>query len=428
MRASVVRVALVAATVALVLLAVPLAVAVRYAFFADEGGELERDAMAAVVRVGPEFATGDPVELHAARPGEGLALYDAAGRLRAGTGPAHGGGTVTRALAGGVNRSRSGAELVVAVPVSSGERVIGVVRASTSARTVWARVLWGWAALLGLCLVALGAAVIVARRQASVLAAPLEALAGTSLAVADGDLTARAEPSTIAEIDEVARAHNTMVDRLAQLLEHERHFTANASHQLRTPLAGMQLGLEAALADPDADPRAALAEAAERSRYLDHTIEEVLRLAGSGAGPLQGAQEQPVEDVLLAAERRWHGAFAEDGRRLTTTWEPQTGGLEVPGRTVEQVVDILLDNARRHGRGTVTLTVRDLGTAVALDVADEGTADLDPQVIFERGVGDGSGIGLALARQLAAAAGGRLSLASTAPTRFTLLLTLREQP
>ncbi|MFF2191818.1 histidine kinase dimerization/phospho-acceptor domain-containing protein [Streptomyces sp. NPDC058157] len=428
MRARVVRVALVAATVALVLLAVPLAVAVRYAFFADEGGELERDAMAAVARVGPEFATGDPVELHAARPGEKLALYDRTGTLRAGAGPAHGGETVGHALAGGVNQSRSGGELIVAVPVSSGEQVIGVIRASTRARTVWARVLWGWAALLGLCLVALGAAVIVARRQASVLAAPLEALAGTSLAVADGDLTARAEPSTIAEIDEVARAHNTMVDRLAQLLEHARNFTADASHQLRTPLAGMQLGLEAALADPDADPRAALAEAAERSRHLDHTIEEVLRLARSGAGPLPTVQQQPAAEVLSAAERRWHGAFAEDGRRLTTTWEPQAGGLEVPGRTVEQVVDILLDNARRHGRGTVTLTVRDLGTALALDVADEGTADLDPRVIFERGVGDGSGIGLALARRLAAATGGRLSLASTAPTRFTLLLPVREQP
>ncbi|MFD9568415.1 ATP-binding protein [Streptomyces sp. NPDC059982] len=424
MRARVVRVALVAATVALVLLAVPLAVAVRYAFFADEGGELERDAMAAVVRVGPDFTAGDPVELRAVRPDEGLALYDAAGRLRSGSGPARGGAAVTRALAGGVARSRSGGELVVAVPVSSGERVIGAIRASTGAGTVWTRVLWGWAVLLGLCLVALGAAVGVARRQASVLAAPLEALAGTSLAVAGGDLTARAEHSTIAEIDEVARAHNTMVDRLAQLLEHERHFTANASHQLRTSLAGLQLGLEAALDDPDADQRAALAEAAERSRHLDHTIEEVLRLARSGAGMLASGQEQPAGDVLAAADRRWHGAFAEDGRRLTTIWEPQAGRLPVPGRTVEQIADILLDNAQRHGRGTVTVTLRDLGTAFALDVADEGSAGLDPRVIFERGVGEGSGIGLALARQLADAAGGRLSLASTAPTRFTLLLPL----
>ncbi|MYT24357.1 HAMP domain-containing protein [Streptomyces sp. SID7760] len=428
MRARVVRVALVAAAVALVLLAVPLAVAVRYAFFADERGELERDAMAAVVQVGPDFTAGDPVELPRSRPGEALALYDTAARLRSGSGPSTGGGTVHRALAGSVvAQSQSGGELVVAVPVSSSERVIGVVRASTSARTVWSRVLWGWAVLLGLCLLALGAAVVVARKQAAALTAPLEALARTSLAIADGDLTARAEHSTIAEIDEVARAHNTMVTHLAQLLEHERHFTANASHQLRTPLTGLQLGLEAALADPEADPRAALAEAAERSRHLDHTIDEVLRLARAGVGTLPLTANQPVGELLEAADRRWHGVFAGEGRRLTTAWEPEAGRLPVPGRTVDQILDVLLDNAHRHGRGTVTLTLRDLGTALALDVADEGTKTLDPRTIFERGIGDGSGIGLALARQLAGAAEGRLALASTAPTRFTLLLPLREE-
>lgn len=427
MRARVVRVALVAATVALVLLAVPLAVAVRYAFFADERGELERDAMAAVVQVGPDFSAGDPVELPSAQPGEALALYDTAARLRSGSGPATGGGAVHRALAGSVAQSQSDGQLVVAVPVSSGERVIGVIRASTGSRTVWTRVLWGWAALLALCLLALGAAVVVARKQAAALAAPLEALARTSLAIADGDLTARAGHSTIAEIDEVARAHNAMVTHLARLLEHERHFTANASHQLRTPLTGLQLGLEAALADPEADPRAALAEAAERSRHLDHTIDEVLRLARAGVGRLPLVANQPAGELLEAADRRWHGVFAGEGRRLTTVWEPEVGRLPVPGRTVDQILDVLLDNAHHHGQGTVTLTLRDLGTALALDVADEGTMPLDSRTIFERGIGDGSGIGLALARQLAGAAEGRLALASTAPTRFTLLLPLHEE-
>ncbi|MFE2880182.1 ATP-binding protein [Streptomyces roseus] len=95
-----------------------------------------------------------------------------------------------------------------------------------------------------------------------------------------------------------------------------------------------------------------------------------------------------------------------------------------PGRPCRQVR--LAPDGSSARPGTVTLTIRDLGTAIALDVTDEGTADLDPQVIFERGIGDGSGIGLALARQLAAAAGGHLSLASNAPTRFTLLLPLHE--
>ncbi|MFK0044594.1 histidine kinase dimerization/phospho-acceptor domain-containing protein [Streptomyces sp. NPDC090741] len=430
MRARVVRVALVAAAVALLLLAVPLAVAIRFTFFADEYGELERDATAAVVRVGPEFTSGDPVELPGRRGEARLGVYDTAARLRSGAGPAAGGDAVRRALAGGVAQEQPGGELVVAVPVSSGERVIGVIRASTLARSVWTRVLWGWAALLGLCLLALGAAVVVARRQASALSSPLEALALTSLAIADGDLTARAPRSTITEIDEVARAHNAMVTRLARLLERERHFTANASHQLRTPLTGMQLGLEAALADPDTDPRAALAEAAEQSRHLDRTIDEVLRLATTDASAPVPASAQPVGDLLEAAERRWHGVLAQDGRRLTMGWESAVGQLSVPGRTTDQILDILLDNAHRHGGGTVTLTLRDLGTALALDVADEGTAALDARMIFERGTGTGtgtgSGIGLALARELAEDAGARLGLTGLAPTRFTLLLPLDE--
>ncbi|MDX2707497.1 ATP-binding protein [Streptomyces sp. PA03-6a] len=84
----------------------------------------------------------------------------------------------------------------------------------------------------------------------------------------------------------------------------------------------------------------------------------------------------------------------------------------------------LLDNAHRHGRGTVRVTVRELGGVLALDVEDEGTLTLDPNNLFSRGAttGQGSGIGLALAREMAAAAGGRLALTRDHPTTFTLLL------
>ncbi|MFB7454536.1 histidine kinase dimerization/phospho-acceptor domain-containing protein [Streptomyces sp. NPDC056194] len=289
---------------ALLLLAVPLAVAIRFTFLADERGELERDAMAAVVRVGPDFAAGDPVELPGSRGGVRYAVYDSNGSLRSGEGPSPADATVRQALSGRVAQASSGGELVVAVPISSGERVVGVVRASTSASTVWGRVLWGWAALLGLCLVALFAAVWVARRRARLLSTPLEALARTSLAIADGDLTARAAGSSIKEIDEVARAHNSMVERLARLLERERRFTANASHQLRTPLTGLQLGLESAMADPDADLRTALAEAAQQAHHLDHTIDEVLRLVITDDTAAAPAAAEPVADLLRAAEQR----------------------------------------------------------------------------------------------------------------------------
>ncbi|MET7618030.1 HAMP domain-containing sensor histidine kinase [Streptomyces sp. NPDC005408] len=424
MRQRVVRVALVAALVALALLAVPLAVVIRASFFADERGELEREATAAAVRVSPDFAAGDPVELPRGQSEGQLGVYDLGLRLRAGTGPAAADSVTRRAVAGSVVQRQIGGELVAAVPVSSDERVIGVVRASTSTQSVWNRILLAWGALLGAALLALGAAVLVARWQARALSAPLESLSRTSQAIAAGDLTARAAHSGITEIDQVAGAHNAMVERLAHLLQHERHFTANASHQLRTPLTGMQLGLETALATDGTDLRAALEEALEQSHHLQRTIDEVLQLATAEPTSATRAGAQAAGELLEQAERRWHGPLAREGRRIEFVLDPATATLPVPGRTTDQILDILLDNARRHGSGTVTVSLRDIGAALALDVSDEGTLSVDAKALFDRGTttGPGQGIGLSLAADLAESAGARLSLTRTAPTRFTLLL------
>ncbi|GAA3130584.1 hypothetical protein GCM10010521_15790 [Streptomyces rameus] len=198
MRQRVVRVAVVAALVAVVLLAVPLALAVRSALYAGRHDSLERAALAGAVRVSPDCATGDPVELSAPRAGGHLGLYDPQARLRAGNDPATADAPVHRALGGQAVRGRAAGDLVAAVPVSHAEHVIGVVRASSPAAAVRDRVLVAWAALLGVAVVALTVAVLVARRQARVLAAPLEDLSRHCRAVTEGDLNARAAPSSIA--------------------------------------------------------------------------------------------------------------------------------------------------------------------------------------------------------------------------------------
>ena len=94
------------------------------------------------------------------------------------------------------------------------------------------------------------------------------------------------------------------------------------------------------------------------------------------------------------------------------------------GNSIDQVVDVLIDNALRHGTGVVTVTARSLGGAAAIDVADEGAvADiLTDERLFRRGEGEGHGIGLALARSLTIAEGGRLLLTSRHPTTFTIFL------
>ena len=99
---------------------------------------------------------------------------------------------------------------------------------------------------------------------------------------------------------------------------------------------------------------------------------------------------------------------------------------EVPGRVVGQILDILLDNASGHGLGAVTITARDIGDAAAIDVADEGSLSIPTTDLFTRDAASdaGHGIGLGLARSLAEACGGRLNVASDAPTTFSLVLRL----
>jgi signal transduction histidine kinase len=426
-RQRIVRVAVAAVAIALLLFAVPLAVIVRSALFDDERRELEGAALQAAVRIDPDFAHGDSVELPH-NTDQQVGVYDVSLRLRFGHGPETADAVVQHAATGSVADGQIGGELIVAVPVTSQEKVVGVVRAAQPVQVIWNHVLLAWLALTAFAGTAFGVAVVVARRQARHLSAPLEALAKTSERIAAGDLTVRAEPSPIPEIGRVAETHNAMVDKLGDMLQRERRFTANASHQLRTPLTGLQLGLETAqeqaAVHPEFDLRPALQEAGDRAEELHRTIDDLLQVARLPSDQWAAAEPVPLEDVLAEAERRWHGPLAKQGRRLTLRRRQGMTAAEVPGRVVGQILDILIDNASRHGIGAVTVTARDIGDAAAIDVADEGSLSAPATKLFTRGMptDSGHGIGLGLAQSLAEACGGRLNRTSQAPTTFSLVL------
>jgi signal transduction histidine kinase len=424
MRARVVRVAVTAVAVALVLFAIPLAITVRSAFLTQERGELERAALSAALRVGPDFASGDGVELPPAEADKDVGVYDRTFRLRAGRGPSTADDITQRAAGAVVAEGQVGSDLVVAVPVSFAEDVVGVVRASVATQVVWQRVILAWLLLAAVAVGCLLAAILVARRQARSISEPLEALSAASQRVADGDVTARAELSGIPEIHRVAQTHNTMVSQLATVIKKERHFSANASHQLRTPRTGLELSLETALQNPAADLPVVLSDALRQVRELHRTVDDVLALARLGPNEWLIGTPQRLGRLMSELERRWHGELAAESRRFVVNLEPEAVGIDVSSNLVTQVLNVLIDNALRHGRGTVTLTVREIGGALAVDVADEGSVAMATADLFERGRSgnEGEGIGLALARSMAEASGARLLLAHRSPTTFSLFL------
>jgi signal transduction histidine kinase len=110
----------------------------------------------------------------------------------------------------------------------------------------------------------------------------------------------------------------------------------------------------------------------------------------------------------------------------------QVPAVRASTTAVTQIVDVLIDNAVTHGRGSVTVNVRRTGPGVTLDVADEGPGiDQDVETVFGRGVSrsDGCGIGLALARSLAPAEGGKLLVRRAAPAPvFSLILPADRPP
>jgi signal transduction histidine kinase len=420
MRQRIVAVAMKVAAVAIILFAMPLAAAVYLFFLSDERAELERAAVVAAATVGPGYGEGSLVPLPDTESDITVGLYNSNGRLISGAGPARGGPEVASAQQGHPVQGTRGGELIETIPVYSGDDVIAVVRTSTPLWVLWQRVLVTWAAMLGLAAAAVAIAVIVARRQARLLAAPLQSVAAAAHTLGEGDFSARAQGSDVPEIDQTAQAVNATAQRLGALVERERSFTANASHQLRTPLTALRLELEAAqgLPAPDLAPAIGLADDIER------TIEDLLLLA-SGASSASNTAVS-MDGQFASLRQRWTATMAAAGRALVVSSEPDLPPVFAAPAVVGQVIDVLVDNALQHGSGTVSVSARDATGAVAVDVSDEGGSlgqgDSD---IFERGVtgGAGNGIGLALARELAQSQGGRLLLTHTSPTTvFTLLL------
>ena len=420
MRRRVVRAIVAVTAVALALFGLPLAVAVQRVYRDEEVIRLQRVATAATQSISEEPGGADPAELPRAGPTR-LSLYGPDGRRVSGTGPARADAVTRQALAGRVSDASGSGTLIAAVPIARRERVVGAVRAERSDTVVARRVWRTRAAMAAIALAVLALVWALSLLLARRLVRPIDALADAATRLGEGDFASRASASGVPELDAAARALNDTAQRLGTMVERERAFSADASHQLRTPLTALRLDLESG--------QAAGATAAD----LDRALIEVDRLEDTistllAAARDAGAPDQRVDVARLLDEARevWHGRFAADARplRISIVGEPLVA-CATPG-AVRQILEILLDNAHRHGSGAVTVSARAAHGAVVVEVGDEGAGvPGDPDAVFARRspAAVGHGVGLALARSLAAADGGRLVLKRPGPRpTFSLLL------
>lgn len=272
----------------------------------------------------------------------------------------------------------------------------------------------------------LGVGVMVARHQARRLSAPLIYLAASAEQLGSGQVRPRVRPSGIEEIDLVAAELARSSDRMAGRLAAERQFAADASHQLRTPLTALSMRLEEIEAVSDQEEvREEARISLQQLERLTGVVEDLLKTSRSAGGGTTEAVH--LGEVFAQQEEEWAPAYAAAGRELVLDDAAGVAVLVTPG-SLAQVLATLVENALRYGAGTTRVVTRSssTGKGVFIDVSDEGEG-VDDDIaadIFTKHVsgGSGTGLGLALAKDLVAADGGRLELSQRRPPVFTVFV------
>ncbi|MDN5768197.1 MAG: HAMP domain-containing histidine kinase [Humibacillus sp.] len=260
------------------------------------------------------------------------------------------------------------------------------------------------------------------RRRAAGAAADLVDLASRFSA---GEARLSPVRSGVREIDHVSDIIARRAHDMTKSLAAERDFAADASHQLRTPLTALLMRLEeiSFMAEKSVVKEEASIAIAQVER-LTRVVDDLLGRGRAAGGPTPVVS---LDTTIAALQREWQPAFEQARRSVRVRGER---GLFVRSTPValSQVLSTLLENSLVHGRGTVDVHARRSGPSVVVEVSDQGDG-VSPAMaphIFERSVSSGTGastgLGLALARDLAESNGGRLDLVQAQPARFALFL------
>ncbi|MFI0357096.1 sensor histidine kinase [Actinomadura sp. 9N407] len=246
---------------------------------------------------------------------------------------------------------------------------------------------------------------------------PVEQIRAQLAEISASDLSRRVpEPPGEDEIAQLARTANATLDRLEGAVARQRQFASDASHELRTPIAGLRANLEDASMHPeDTDLERTVHSALRDTDRLESIVTDLLLLARIGTGST-GAEEDIDLGALAEAEIQRRTSRLAIDTRLSE-------GVLVRGVRMQLVrlLGNLLDNAERYAGGKVEIAVSQNGTGARLTVTDDGTGipEADRERVFQRftrldsarsrGAG-GTGLGLAIAREIAHAHGGTLTI------------------
>lgn len=290
-----------------------------------------------------------------------------------------------------------------------------IARAPRTARPPWAAL--GFHLLLAAFAVGI-AALPIARG----LTRRLEKLQRAVDTLGAGDLSARVEVSGNDEVASLATSFNRAAARIEELVAANKTLLANTSHELRTPLARIRLGVE--LLKKDSDPQRKI-DLERDIAELDQLIDEILTASRLDTVSDLGPTEE-IDLLALAAE--------EGARYDNCSVAGESVVIVGDARLLRRMIRNLIENARRHGAPPIEIEVAHGKNAATLSVSDHGPGipDADRERIFEpfyripgRNAATGSGLGLALVRQIARRHGGDAVVASGTPAKLAVSLPLK---
>jgi signal transduction histidine kinase len=231
---------------------------------------------------------------------------------------------------------------------------------------------------------------------------------------------------------------NAMLDRIEDGTRRQRRFVADASHELRSPLARIRAEIEVDLEHPDgADPAGTSRSVLAETIGMQHLVDDLLALARSDAGAAAPARRTPVDldDVVDRQARR----LRADGRVAVDSTGVGAARVLGDAEQLARAVGNVVDNAVRHARTAVALTVATSGDDAVVAVTDDGPG-IPPErcdEVFERFTrldgaraagGGGTGLGLAIARDVVVAHGGTITVDPDHQPGARFVITLPRAP